>query len=153
MPRSAAAKPQVEEAEVEETEAETEETERDYTVYADKPITASMADFHTWLNDEVGDLSKMDTERIVALAGTLRMEFQRSDFNQEQRDLRKAQRAEAAAAANTEEAEGDEDETKPAAKPGRKPAAAKPAATDKATTATKPASRRGKPAAAAAAPY
>jgi hypothetical protein len=160
MPRTAKAQKATEEVveEAEETAAEVEEADeaRDYTVYADKAITASMQDFHDWLNEEVGDLSEMDTVRIVALAGTLRMEFQKSDFNQERRSERKAAREAAAAAEPETEAEADPEESETPAKPTRKAATPK-ATADKASATKTPASRRGaarKPAAAgAAAPY
>jgi hypothetical protein len=155
------------EPEVEEVEAE--EGERDYTVYATKPVTATMEDFAQWLHEEVGDINEMganDPVRLVALAGTLRMEFQKSDFNRTRREERRAERAQARAA---EPEEAEEEAPAPAPKPGRgraakpvaaatapagKPAAtarragAKPAAT--APKAGKPATRRGAPKAEAA---
>jgi len=51
--------------------------EKDYTVYADKKITPTMEAFHEWLEDVVGiDLDP----KSVSLGGSLRMDFQRSDF-------------------------------------------------------------------------
>lgn len=152
------------EVEPEETETVEEAGARDYTVYADKPISATMQDFHDWLMEEVGDLSEMEPARIVALAGTLRMEFQKSEFNQERREERRAAR-EAAVAAEPEEAE-EEKPAKPvrgaakataAEKAAAKPATARrtgAAAGRPAARATDRAARRGaKPAAAAEAPY
>jgi hypothetical protein len=81
-----------------EDEEDGEEEAVDYTSYASKDITPTMQDFHDWLSQEVGDLSEMDTVRIVALAGTLRMEFQRSEFNKSQRAARQAEAAKAKAA-------------------------------------------------------
>lgn len=167
---AAAAKP-APEPEVEETE-ETEETgERDYTVYAEKPVTATMEDFAQWLHEEVGDINEMgknDPVRLVALAGTLRMEFQKSDFNRDRREERRAERA-AAREAEPEAAEEEAEEApaKPArgraAKPASstsKPAASKPATARRAgakpaasAPAGKPAGRRGRAAATAEAPY
>lgn len=151
--RKPAAKP-VEPEVVEEVEAEAEETEKDYTVYATKNITPAMQDFHDWLMQEVGDLSEMDTVRIVALAGTLRMEFQRSEFNQTRRAERAAERAAAAAAAATEAEVEVEAETTPTKPVAAKRGVAKPT-TAKATTAKPAAAKRGAPKAAAgtAAPY
>ncbi len=117
----------------EEPQAE-EETEFDYTVYADKPITQTMEDFHEWLQDVVG--VELDL-RSVALGGTLRMHFQQSDFNKERRAERQAARA-ASAASN---GEAGETPAEAPAKRGR-PAAAKPAA---AAAPAKPAARRGRP--------
>jgi hypothetical protein len=156
MARGRAAAAPVEEVEVEEAE--------DYTVYATKTITATMDDFATWIVDEVygGDeaaFKKASSERIVSLAGTLRMKFQASDFNIEQREARKLERE----AARAEVAVEPEDEA-PAPKPKRGRAAATeapaPAAAPKrgraaaapAAAPAKPA-RRGRVAASAAAPY
>src|SRR6266481_380681 len=72
--RRAAMAPRGKAAVKEEPQAE-EETEFDYTVYADKPITQTMEDFHEWLQDVVG--VELDL-RSVALGGTLRMHFQQS---------------------------------------------------------------------------
>ncbi len=139
MPRTAAAKPA------------TEETNGavDYTVYADKPITPGMQDFHDWLTDNVGDLSKMDTVRIVALAGTLRMEFQQSDFNKERRAERRAARE-----APSENGSAPAEDEKPA-KPGRRAGGTTGRRAGSAAPANeKPARRgRGRAAATAEAPF
>jgi hypothetical protein len=136
-------------AQVAEPEPEEDLEEKDYTVYADKEITATMVDFHEWLEEVTG--AKLDL-RSVALGGTLRMEFQKSDFNRERRAERQAERAEGNGAA-------EEPAEKPAARAGKgRTASARPAAPAatpargrpaKAAT-TKPATktRRG-----AAAPY
>lgn len=123
---------------------------KDYTVYVEKAITASMQDFAAWLDSEVfrpagttlADMGKKDPVRLVALAGTLRMDFQRSDFNRDNRAKRAQERATEA------EPETAPEPPKPARR-GRPAAAAS-------TTGPKPASgRRGRPAAAepAAQPY
>lgn len=49
---------------------------KDYTAYAAKDITPTMAAFADWLTKETG--YKVDA-RTVALAGSLRSEFQASD--------------------------------------------------------------------------
>jgi hypothetical protein len=119
---------------------ETEEGEKDYTVYAEKPITQTMVDFHQWLEDVVG--VELDP-RSVALGGTLRMEFQKSDFNREQRAKRQAERAASNGSAT------DTDSETPTPAPARRTRGAKAAAAPKA-----PARRgRGKPASAGAAPF
>jgi hypothetical protein len=139
---------------------ETEDAAPDYTGYATKQPTATMTDFADWLLEEgavAEDAVKNEAlehafREGVRLGGTLRMEFQRSDFNVTRREERKAAR-EAAAAAEPEEEEAP---AKAPARGGRgKATAAKPA-----TTAAKPAAakapargRRGKAAATAAAPY
>lgn len=50
---------------------------KDYRAYATKAITPTMAAFCEWLQNETG--LELD-ERSVALAGSLRMDFQKSDF-------------------------------------------------------------------------
>ena len=157
--RSKAAATVAEPEEVEEVEAEEAESDetKDYTGYADKTPTATMQDFHDWLVEEVydGELPFEDTEEAflkgVHLGGTLRMEFQRSDFNRERRAARKAAKPAAAEAEDPEETEEAEE----------KPAVRKTTRTKAAASTTRPAGkpaaarrRGGKPAAAAAeAPY
>jgi chemotaxis protein histidine kinase CheA len=153
MPRTARAAAPVEEV-VEEAE--------DFAVYADKNITDTMADFADWIVEEVygGDenaFRKASSERIVALAGTLRMKFQASDMNIERREQRKLERQSAAP-----EPEPEAAPAKPArrgrvaAAPEPEAAPAKPARRGRVAAAeaapAKPA-RRGRVAAAAAAPY
>jgi hypothetical protein len=140
---------------------ETEDGPVDYTIYAEKDITPTMADFADWIVQEVyaGDEKAFNAEdpyRIVALAGTLRMEFQRSDLNQERREERRLAREEARSASKSAKAKSetsDETETE-IAKPARrgrpavaKPAAGKPATRSAAKPASKPAARRGRAAA------
>jgi nucleoid-associated protein YgaU len=50
---------------------------KDYRAYAAKDITPTMVAFHEWLQNETG--LELDL-RSVALAGSLRMDFQKSDF-------------------------------------------------------------------------
>lgn len=140
-------------AAVAEPEVTEEEAAPDYTGYADKGPTPTMADFVEWLEIEVygGEFPGTAKEQAafangVRLGGTLRMEFQKSDFNIERREERRAERAVA-----TEEEPADETEAVAPAKParGRATATAKPAA----TATAKPATRgrgRGKPVAAGA---
>lgn len=141
-PRARAAAP-VEPEPVEEAE--------DYTVYATKPITATMEDFAVWITDEVygGDakaFAAADAERLVSLAGTLRMKFQASDFNIEQREIRKQEREAARSAPEPAE------EAAPAKPARRGRAAAAAAAEPEPAAPAKPARpRRGKAATGAAA--
>ena len=135
-------------AQVAAPEPEEMEEEKDYTVYADKEITATMVDFHEWLEDVTG--AKLD-QRSVALGGTLRMEFQKSDFNRERRAERQAERAEGNGAA-------EEPAEKPAKRAAKgRTASATPAATPARGRPAKPAAAAAKPAGAkrrgAAAPY
>lgn len=74
---------------------------RDYTVYATKDFTPTMVAFADWLIDEVGlEFANAKAEALfrqgVALGGTLRMEFQRSDFWGDHEDNRKNRVAEPA---------------------------------------------------------
>jgi hypothetical protein len=125
---------------------ETEEGPKDYTVYATKEATPTMVDFAQWLIDEVGltfqtAAAEAAFRKGVHLGGTLRMEFQRSDFNREQRAARAAERA----AGNGSE----EDETPATPKTtGRRTRGAKPTATE---TPAKTTGRRGRPRGSAAA--
>lgn len=94
---------------------EPEDEGKDYTVYADKPITPKMQDFHEWLEEVTG--LELDL-RSVALGPTLYHDFQASDFNKERTEQRRAERA----SARTEP-----DEEAPA-KPARRGRAARPVA-------------------------
>lgn len=128
------------------TATEPEEAEKDYTVYANKEPTATMVDFATWLKDVTGIEFKTPAaeaafDKGVALGGTLRMEFQRSDYNKEQRAERAAARAEANGAA--------EEPAEETPKPARRGRPAKSASTDE--TPKPAASRRGRGRGAAAA--
>ena len=147
--------------------AATVEPEKDYTVYADKPATPLMEDFADWIVDEVGiehasKAAEAAFRNGVRLGGTLRMEFQKSDFCKERREERRAERenevAEAKAAkkaapkaapkargrAAAAATEADEDEPTAPAKPTRRgrataTATAKPARTARRGRAAKPA--------------
>jgi len=172
MPRKAAA-----------TQVVEEETERDFTIYAEKEPTGTMVAFADWLIDvcelEFPNGKAEENFRFgVQLGGTLRMEFQASDYwRSDERNPRSPEGKKARAAANgaaedkprrgrgkaseedTEE-EAEEQTEEQTAKPARRTraAAAKPATrrgAAKPTTAGAPTGRgRGrKPAEDAAAPY
>lgn len=133
------------EPEVEATEPE-DNGVKDYTGYATKEPTAAMQDYVQWLGD-VGAKPEFGTQKEeaafahgVRLGGTLRMEFQRSEFNQAQREARRAAKLADSAA---EPAEAEVEEAPAPKATGRKPRAAaapKPAA---------PKRGRGKPVGAA----
>lgn len=93
--------------EEEDEEDEDEESEAtDYTPYASKAITPVMADFAEWIDTEIfqpvgtsiQEVGAEDPVRLIAIAGTVRMEFQKSEFNRTQRERRQAE-AKAAKAA------------------------------------------------------
>jgi hypothetical protein len=75
---------------------EPEEKVKDYTVYQDKDITFVMQSFADWLLEEVypdgypGD--EDDFRKGVSLGGSLRMEFQRSDWWAEVREEHEAEK-------------------------------------------------------------
>lgn len=162
--------------------APVEEEERDFTIYADKAPTNTMQAFADWLIDVVGlefktKAAEQEFRDGVRLGGTLRMEFQASDFWKEH-DLnprapqnasngsKPAAKGRGKAKAQTEDEDGDEgteDEAPAKATTratGRRGTAAKGTtakAGAKTTTRGKPAARGRRGAAAAAstgeAPY
>lgn len=170
MPRKAAA-----------TQVVEEDTEKDFTIYAEKEPTGTMVAFADWLIDvcelEFANGKAEENFRFgVQLGGTLRMDFQASEYwRADERNPRSPAGKKTRAAANggatttrrgkaqadeeeIEEEEGEEQEA-PAKPTRRGRAAAKPAATGRGRSpaAAKPAAtgrgRGRKPAADAAAPY
>ena len=118
----------------------------DYTAYANKDATDTMLDFGDWLISEVyGDKYKGDEDSFrdgVRLGGTLRMEFQRSDLNQERRAARKAEREQAAQEAQEAKVAAKADKAKAEAS---KPAPAKTGTTGRrGSTAPATAAKRGR---------
>jgi hypothetical protein len=171
MPRKAAA-----------TQVVEEDTEKDFTIYAEKEPTGTMVAFADWLIDvcelEFPNSKAEENFRFgVQLGGTLRMDFQASEYwRADERNPRSPAGKKTRAAANggatttrrgkadeeeIEEEEGEEQEAP--AKPTRRGRAAAKPATPAATgrgrrpAAAKPAAtgrgRGRKPAADAAAPY
>lgn len=120
------------------TETEDETTEKDYTQYAGKEPTATMADFAEWLIEvgAVGEFPSKAAEAAfrdgVRLGGTLRMDFQGSAFNKERRAERQAARA-----SDTSDTETAGTEAKTPAKRGRPAGAAKATGAKAGTTAPK----------------
>lgn len=100
---------------------------KNYTEYAAKDITPTMEAFHAWLEAETG--LKLDP-RSVALAGSLRQDFQKSEFwkndsrnylanveaTRETKAREAAERAKAAAAKAAERANEAERKLQEAAK-------------------------------------
>jgi hypothetical protein len=171
MPRKAAA-----------TQVVEEDTEKDFTIYAEKEPTGTMVAFADWLIDvcELDFPNGKAEENFrfgVQLGGTLRMDFQASEYwRADERNPRSPAGKKTRAAANggatttrrgkaqadeeeIEEEEGEEQEQETAKPTRRGRAAAKPAATGRGRkpAAAKPAAtgrgRGRKPAADAAAPY
>lgn len=145
------------EEEDEEAEEEDEESDEapDYTPYASKAITPVMEDFAQWIDDEIfqptgtsiAEVGADDPVRLIAIAGTVRMEFQKSEFNHRRREERKKEKAAPKAVAKpAAKAPAAKATAKPAAKVAAKPAAkvaAKPAARPAAkATAAKPAAAK-----------
>jgi len=90
-----------EDEEVEDEADEDEDDSPDYTPYASKSITPTMVDFAQWMDDKIfkpigssiKEVGKTDPVRLIAIAGTARMEFQKSDFNIRRREERKQEAA------------------------------------------------------------
>jgi hypothetical protein len=154
-------------AQVAEPEPEVEEAgELDYSVYAGKDATPTMEHFGIWIIDEVfgGEFPGKQNEEDafldgVRLGGTLRMEFQRSEYWKETREQLKADReAERAEARSTRSAKNgkaepeEEDEEEAPAAPARRTRGKAPAAAAPARTATRGRSAAAKSDAKPAAP-
>lgn len=129
--------------------ADTETVEKDYTVYAEKQATVLMKEFGDWLVDEVysgdnpfGTAKELDAFYDgVRLGGTLRMEYQASDFCKTQREARKAERA----ASNGDAGDEPTETEKPKRGRGAGKAAGAKAGTAKAGTAKGTGRGRGRP--------
>lgn len=111
---------------------------KDYTQYATKNLTPTMQDFAAWVIDNVfeGDeeaYSEADPDRLIALGPTLYHDFQRSDFNKEQKEARRQERASAS------DDEEDEEEEQPKRGRGAVKAPATKAAATKAPATKAPA--------------
>jgi hypothetical protein len=138
-------------------EPEVEEEEYDFTDYLTKDHTPTMADYVEWFTANVADPDELESDRLIVLGARLYNIFQKSQFNIDRREARRAERGQsrtARAAANgegeeveAEEYEEEEAPAKPAARRGRGKTAT-PAA---ATVPARPARKGRKPAAGAAA--
>jgi hypothetical protein len=109
--------------------------EVDFSTYLSKDLSATMADYAQWFDDNVTDvaaLGKADPDRLLALGSSLYPHFQRSQFNIDRRAERRAART----------AEAEPEPAAPARGRGRGRAAA-PAT----PPAAAPRGRRGRPAA------
>lgn len=126
------------EADEDEEEDDADEEAKDYSAYAGKSPTPTMEDFGEWLLTEVyGDEYPGDEDSFlegVRLGGTLRMEFQRSDFCKERRAERQQKAAEEKAA-RARKAKEKETVEEPAAKATKAPAKGKTAPAKTATPA------------------
>lgn len=120
-----------------------EAAEFDPEAYLNKDLTATMKDYVQWWRDEVGDPDEIDSELLITLGARFYNIFQKSQFNIDQREARRAERtatrtARAAANGADDEDEDTEDEAPPprrtrgAAKPVARKAAAKAPADDEA---------------------
>jgi hypothetical protein len=93
--------------------------EVDLQKYVTKDFSATMADYVTWMDDNVPGWDKMEVDRILVLGVQLYSHFQKSDFNIQRRAERKADRAQGGS-------EPEEDEA-PAPRTRTRKAPAKPA--------------------------
>jgi hypothetical protein len=96
--------------------------EVDYERYLTKPFSQTMEDYLEWFEDNVASLDELAPDRILVLGISLYGQFQKSEFNQERREQRRAER----------EAAAPEPESEAPAKParggrGNRTAPAKPA--------------------------
>jgi hypothetical protein len=66
--------------------------EVDFQRYLDKDLSPTMADFVTWFEDNVASLDDVPVDRILTLGAGLYGHFQRSEFNVERREARRAAR-------------------------------------------------------------
>lgn len=96
--------------------------EVDYQFYIDKDLTATMRDYVEWFEKNVSKLNKLDEDKILTLGVSLYSHFQKSDFNVDRREARRAEREAAA------EAPPEPEPAAPARGRGRRaPAATAPA--------------------------
>jgi hypothetical protein len=97
--------------------------EVDYSTYLTKDLSATMADYATWFDENVADvaaLGKSDPDRLLALGSSLYPQFQKSDFNIARRAERRA--------ARSAETPPEPEPAAPARRGGRGRTAAPPAA-------------------------
>src|SRR5215469_10384727 len=118
----------------------------DYQKYLDKELSPTMTDYVTWFEDNVAQLEDVPVDKLLVLGSSLYPHFQKSDFNIERREARRAERAPAP----------EPEPAKPAARGGRSRRAAAPEPEPEPEPAPAPARRgRGRTAAKAGAeaPY
>jgi hypothetical protein len=123
----------------------------DYQKYVDKPFSPTMLDYIEWFEANVANLDKLEVDKILVLGVSMYSHFQKSDFNIERREDRKAEREQTRASE-------PESEPEPAPATRARRGAAKPATARSAprsarsagkAPAGKPARARGRAAAAA----
>jgi hypothetical protein len=106
----------------------------DFQRYLDKDLSPTMVDYVEWFEDNVAALEDVPVDKLLVLGSSLYPHFQKSDFNIERREARKAERA----------PEPEPEPVKPARGRPRKNAAPAPEPEP-----AKPAARRGRGRAAA----
>ena len=118
----------------------------DFQKYLDKDLSPTMSDYVEWFEDNVAALEDVPVDKLLVLGSSLYPHFQKSDFNIERREARRAERAPAP----------EPEPAKPAARGGRSRRAAAPEPEPEPEPAPAPARRgRGRTAAKAGAeaPY
>ena len=105
-----------------EPETVPENGEVDYQKYVDKPFSPTMLDYIEWFEANVANLDKLEVDKILVLGVSMYSHFQKSDFNIDRREARKAEREQTRGAATE-----DEDEDEPPARTRTRKAPAKPA--------------------------
>ena len=113
-------------------EPETQNGDVDFSVYLTKDISDTMTDYITWFEQNVAKLEDVEIDRLLVLGSSLYPHFQKSDFNIERREARRAAR---------EAASEPEPAAATPARRGGRAAAAKPAAAASAPAGGKPAAR------------
>jgi hypothetical protein len=68
----------------------------DFKKYLTKPISPTMSDFAEWMDQEVPGWDKVEVDRILVIGVTLYSHFQKSQFNIDRREARRAEREAAA---------------------------------------------------------
>jgi hypothetical protein len=120
----------------------------DFQRYLDKDLSPTMTDYVTWFEDNVAALEDVPVDKLLSLGSALYPHFQKSDFNINQREARKSERA-------APEPEPEPEPARPARGRPRKTAATAPATPAPAAAPVK--RGRGRPSnaskAAAEAPY
>jgi hypothetical protein len=108
-----------------EPETASQNGEVDFQKYVQKPFSPTMTDYVEWFEQNVASLDELEVDRILVLGVTMYSHFQKSDFNIQRREARRADREQTRATDEDEEAPEPQTRTRGRAK-SAKPA---PAAT------------------------
>lgn len=115
--------------------------EVDFQKYVEKNLTATMEDYVEWFEANVASLDDLPVDKILTLGVSLYSHFQRSDFNVERREARRAERE-----ATRQDAEDEPEPARPAKGTRARTAPAKAAPATSGRSGGRPARSAGKPA-------